>query len=99
MDHSHKQGMPAEQCATIILNAIKNNKEEILIGGGETKAVWLKRYFLSGLECSLENKQKNKNILKLSIINYTEMDSDVIKITIAVGVLLYYLIKNRGSQH
>ena len=45
MDRSHKQGMPAEQCATIILNAIKNNKEEILIGGGETKAVWLKRYF------------------------------------------------------
>ena len=45
MDRSHEQGMPAEQCATIILNAIKNNKEEILIGGGETKAVWLKRYF------------------------------------------------------
>lgn len=45
MDRSHKQGMSAEQCATIILNAIKNNKEEILIGGGETKAVWLKRYF------------------------------------------------------
>lgn len=45
MDYSHKQGISAEQCATIILNAIKNNKEEILIGGGETKAVWLKRYF------------------------------------------------------
>ncbi|HET6993293.1 MAG TPA: SDR family oxidoreductase [Bacteroidia bacterium] len=45
MDKSQEEGMPAAECAEIILNAMKNNKEEILIGGREIKAVWLKRHF------------------------------------------------------
>ncbi|CAN5774036.1 SDR family NAD(P)-dependent oxidoreductase [soil metagenome] len=45
MDKSQLEGMPAEECAAIILEAVKNNKEEILIGGREIKAVWLKRHF------------------------------------------------------
>ncbi|MDQ3112414.1 MAG: SDR family oxidoreductase [Bacteroidota bacterium] len=45
MEKSQQQGMPAAECAAIILNAIKSGKEEILIGGREIKAVWLKRHF------------------------------------------------------
>jgi short-subunit dehydrogenase len=45
MEKSQQQGMPAAECAAIILNAVKNNEEEILIGGREIKAVWLKRHF------------------------------------------------------
>lgn len=45
MDKSQEDGMPAETCAAIILDAMKKNKEEILIGGKETKAVWIKRHF------------------------------------------------------
>lgn len=45
MDQSQSEGMPAAECARIILDAIRSNKEEILIGGREIKAVWLKRHF------------------------------------------------------
>lgn len=45
MDQSQQEGMPAAECAAIILDAIRRNKEEILIGGREIKAVWLKRHF------------------------------------------------------
>jgi short-subunit dehydrogenase len=45
MDKSQAEGMPAEECAAIILDAIKKEKEEVLIGGREIKAVWLKRHF------------------------------------------------------
>jgi dehydrogenase/reductase SDR family member 7B len=45
MDKATEDGMPADECAQIILNAIRDNKEEILIGGKEIKAVWLKRIF------------------------------------------------------
>jgi short-subunit dehydrogenase len=45
MDKSQEEGMPAEECARIILQAMKENKEEVLIGGREIKAVWLKRHF------------------------------------------------------
>ena len=45
MDQSQEDGMSAEKCAEIILDAMKKNKEEILIGGREIKAVWLKRHF------------------------------------------------------
>jgi dehydrogenase/reductase SDR family protein 7B len=45
MDKSQEDGMPAAECADIILSAMKKNKEEILIGGREIKAVWLKRHF------------------------------------------------------
>lgn len=45
MDKSTESGMSAEECARIILEAIRKNKEEVLIGGREIKAVWIKRYF------------------------------------------------------
>jgi short-subunit dehydrogenase len=45
MDKSQEEGMSADECAAIILGAMKNNKEEILIGGREIKAVWIKRHF------------------------------------------------------
>lgn len=45
MDKSQELGMPASECAAFILKAVKNNKEEVLIGGREIKAVWLKRHF------------------------------------------------------
>jgi len=45
MDKSQEEGMPADECARIILEAMKKNKEEILVGGREIKGVWLKRHF------------------------------------------------------
>ncbi len=45
MERSQQEGLPASECAARILEAMKNNKEEILIGGREIKAVWLKRHF------------------------------------------------------
>jgi len=45
MDPSHANAMSASQCANEILEAVENKKEEVLIGGKELKAVWLKRIF------------------------------------------------------
>lgn len=45
MDPSHENAMSAEECATIILKAIQNNDEEILVGGKELLAVKIKRFF------------------------------------------------------
>jgi dehydrogenase/reductase SDR family protein 7B len=45
MEKSQEEGLPADECAAIILDAMKKEKEEILIGGREIKAVWLKRHF------------------------------------------------------
>lgn len=45
MDKSQAEGMPAEECARRIVEAMDADKEEVLIGGREIKAVWLKRYF------------------------------------------------------
>ena len=45
MEKSQAEGMPAAECAAIILDAIRKGKEEVLIGGREIKAVWLKRHF------------------------------------------------------
>lgn len=45
MDQSQQEGMPAAECARIILDAVQSGKEEILIGGREIKAVWIKRHF------------------------------------------------------
>jgi short-subunit dehydrogenase len=43
MDHNQETGMSAEQCVSILLNAVKKNKKEILIGNKEIKAVMLKK--------------------------------------------------------
>ena len=45
MDESHQQAMSAEICAQKIIQAIINDKEEILIGGKELLAVKIKRFF------------------------------------------------------
>ncbi len=45
MDESHINAMSAEESVKIILKAIINNEEEILVGGKELKAVKLKRFF------------------------------------------------------
>jgi len=45
MDKSTEAGMTADECAKIILRAIRDNKEEVLVGGKEIKVVWLKRHF------------------------------------------------------
>lgn len=45
MDQSQQEGMPAMECAAIIIDAMKKNKEEILVGNNEIRSVWLKRHF------------------------------------------------------
>lgn len=45
MDHNQETGMPAEECARRILDAVEKNKIEILVGNKEIKAVTLKRFF------------------------------------------------------
>lgn len=57
MDESQEKGLSPEECAKQILEALKNNKEEILIGGKETKAVWVKRMF-PGYFSKIIRKQK-----------------------------------------
>mgnify|MGYP006147795855 CR=1 FL=1 len=45
MDDAQNKGMSPEACAKAIRNGIERNKEETLIGGKETYAVYLKRFF------------------------------------------------------
>jgi dehydrogenase/reductase SDR family protein 7B len=45
MDEAQANGMTAETCAEEIFKAITAKKEEVYIGGKETKAVLLKRFF------------------------------------------------------
>lgn len=45
MDDAQANGMPADTCAMQIINAIKNRKEEVYIGGKEVYGVKLKRFF------------------------------------------------------
>lgn len=45
MDESNDKGVSAKTCAEQILKGIKNNKQEIFIGGKELRAIWVKRFF------------------------------------------------------
>ncbi|SHF67301.1 SDR family oxidoreductase [Pedobacter caeni] len=45
MDAAQENGMPADECAKLIVDAIRLRKEEVYIGGKEVKGVWLKRFF------------------------------------------------------
>lgn len=45
MDQATGAGMPPEVCAAKMVQAIKREKMEVLIGGKETLAVYLKRFF------------------------------------------------------
>jgi short-subunit dehydrogenase len=57
MDNATEQGLSANECATQILKGIKNNTEELFVGGKELKAVWVKRLFPK-LFSKLIRKQK-----------------------------------------
>lgn len=59
MDQSQEEGMPALECAAIIVDAMKKSKEEILVGNKEIKAVWIKRHF-PGLFGRIIRKQKRE---------------------------------------
>ena len=45
MDESHVNAMSADECARQIISAMCKNKEEVLIGGSEIRAVAFKRFF------------------------------------------------------
>lgn len=45
MDEAQDKGMSPEACAIEIYEAIRSKKEEVYIGGKETLAVYLKRFF------------------------------------------------------
>jgi len=45
MDDAQENGMPPEVCAKEIVKAINAKKEEVYIGGKETRGVLLKRFF------------------------------------------------------
>ena len=45
MDEAQNKGMSPEACAIEIFDAIRSKKEEVYIGGKETLAVYLKRFF------------------------------------------------------
>lgn len=45
MDEAQEKGMSPEECAAEIFTAISRKKEEVNIGGKETLAVYLKRFF------------------------------------------------------
>lgn len=57
MDESTEKGLPASECAQQILAGIRNNKEEIFVGGKELRAIWVKRLF-PNLFSKLIRKQK-----------------------------------------
>ncbi|MET0572045.1 MAG: SDR family oxidoreductase [Pedobacter agri] len=45
MGEAHETAMSAKDCASEIVTAVKAKKEEVYIGGKETRAVLLKRFF------------------------------------------------------
>lgn len=45
MDHNQATGMPVEHCVGLMLEALAKGKREVLIGGKELIAVYLKRFF------------------------------------------------------
>ncbi len=47
MDRNQSDGIPASTCAKSILKAVRARHTSILIGGRETKAVYIKRFFPS----------------------------------------------------
>ncbi len=47
MDRAQSRGYPVERCAAKIVRAVERDREEVLIGGKERYAVYLKRLFPS----------------------------------------------------
>jgi dehydrogenase/reductase SDR family member 7B len=44
MDRGQEYGMPAGECASRIVSAIKKNRKELLVGGKEVMMVYIRRY-------------------------------------------------------
>lgn len=57
IDDNDKREVSAEECARQIIAGLKNNEEEIFIGGKELRAIWVKRFFPK-LFSKLIRKQK-----------------------------------------
>ena len=57
MDEGQEKGMTAEQCARKIIRGIEKEKNELLMGGKETLAVYIKRFF-PGLLARIVRKAK-----------------------------------------
>ena len=57
MDDAQDSGLSAEACAEKILLAIKQNKEEVYIGGKEIGALYIKRFFPKLLTRILKNRK------------------------------------------
>ena len=57
MDEGQEKGMTAEQCARKIIKGIEKEKNELLMGGKETLAVYIKRFF-PGLLARIVRKAK-----------------------------------------
>lgn len=57
MDDAQDKGMSPELCAKNIVKAIEKKKEEVLVGGKEKYAVYLKRFF-PGLFSKILNRAK-----------------------------------------
>ncbi|MCX2586052.1 SDR family NAD(P)-dependent oxidoreductase [Pedobacter sp. MR22-3] len=55
MDDAQANGMSATDCAKQIMVAVKAKKEEVYIGGKETKAIFLKRFFPSYFSKKIKN--------------------------------------------
>ncbi|GGE62561.1 short-subunit dehydrogenase [Pedobacter psychrotolerans] len=55
MDDAQANGMSAADCAKQIVAAVKAKKEEVYIGGKETKAIFLKRFFPSYFSKKIKN--------------------------------------------
>lgn len=58
MDDGQANGMPASKCATKIINAIKKDKKDVLIGNAEVAMVYIRR-FLPAIYYKLVSKIKN----------------------------------------
>jgi dehydrogenase/reductase SDR family member 7B len=57
MDEGQENGMTADQCAKKIISGVEKEKNELLMGGKETLAVYIKRFF-PGLLAKIVRKAK-----------------------------------------
>ena len=44
LDPTHRRGISAERCADVVVRAVANGREEVIVGGRETWGVYLKRF-------------------------------------------------------
>jgi short-subunit dehydrogenase len=56
-DPRHEKAMSAEECARQIMDAMKSDREEVLIGGKEINMIWIRKFF-PGLFGKILRRQK-----------------------------------------